>query len=298
MATERSRGPGFAAQEESVQTKLTFDELTAIYRRTPGLPLDKIKAVIETAWEFIAAADGARGIVLAYDEAQNLSDHSAKEQFPLALLLDAFQSIQRKGIPALLVLTGLPTLFPKLVAARTFSETMFHTVFLQSLSERACRDAIVKPIEATNAVKLGERSVRRVIEMSGGYPYFIQFICREVFDAFLRRRDRGEDGRVPVREIEQKLDTDFFAGRWARTTDRQRDLLTVIAGLPNSDDEFTVQEIIEASRRGAGKPFGASHANQMLLALGAQGLVFKNRHGRYSFAVPLLGHYIRRQPGP
>jgi len=33
----------------------------------------------------------------------------------------------------------------------------------------------------------------------------------------------------------------------------------------------------------------------MLGALSTQGLVFKNRHGRYSFAVPLLGKFITRQ---
>ena len=100
---------------------------------------------------------------------------------------------------------------------------------------------------------------------------------------------------MPAREIEQKLDTDFFAGRWARTTDRQRDLMFVIAHLENCDDEFTVQEIVEKSREVPGKPFGSSHTNQILAALSSQGLVFKNRHGRYSFAVPLLGRYIRRQ---
>ena len=69
----------------------------------------------------------------------------------------------------------------------------------------------------------------------------------------------------------------------------------VIARLENCDDEFTVQEIVEKSREVSGKPFGSSHTNQMLAALGSQGLVFKNRHGKYSFAVPLLGRYIRRQ---
>lgn len=43
------------------------------------------------------------------------------------------------------------------------------------------------------------------------------------------------------------------------------------------------------------KPFGSSHVNQMLATLASQGLVFKNRHGRYCFAVPLLGRCIRRQ---
>lgn len=296
MSTERFRGPGFTAGEEAVERTLTYQALENIYSRTPGLPLDKIKTVLEMAWAALSGSNFIRGVVFAYDEAQNLADHSEKEQFPLSLLLDTFQSLQRKGLPLMLVLTGLPTLFPKLVDARTFSERMFRVVFLQSLSDDDSREAILKPIEATRgAIKLSARSVDTVVEMSAGYPYFIQFICREVYDAFIQRMDKGMKASVPAREIEQKLDTDFFAGRWARTTDRQRDLMFVIAHLENCDDEFTVQEIVEKSREVPGKPFGSSHTNQILAALSSQGLVFKNRHGRYSFAVPLLGRYIRRQ---
>ena len=199
----------------------------------------------------------------------------------------------------MLVLTGLPTLFQKLVEARTFSERMFRVVFLQSLSHEDSREAILRPIADTqDAVKLSARSVNTVIKMSGGYPYFIQFICREVYDAFIQRLDKGEKASVPAREIVQKLDADFFAGRWARATDRQRELMFVIAHLENRDNEFTVQEIVEKSREELEKPFGSSHTNQMLAALSTQGLIFKNRHGKYSFAVPLLGGYILRQiPG-
>jgi hypothetical protein len=32
----------------------------------------------------------------------------------------------------------------------------------------------------------------------------------------------------------------------------------------------------------------------MLASLGDAGLIYKNRHGKYSFAVPLLGQFIRR----
>ena len=296
LSTEWFRAPGFTAREEAVERTLTYQTLEDIYSRTPGLPLDKIKTVLEMAWAAISSSNVIRGVVFAYDEAQNLADHSEKEQFPLSLLLDTFQSLQRKGLPLMLVLTGLPTLFPKLVDARTFSERMFRVVFLQSLSEEDSREAILKPIEATkSAIKLSARSVDKVVEMSVGYPYFIQFICREVYDAFIQRVDKGRKASVPAREIEQKLDTDFFAGRWARTTDRQRDLMFVIARLENCDDEFTVQEIVEKSREVPGKPFGSSHTNQILAALSSQGLVFKNRHGKYSFAVPLLGRYIRRQ---
>ena len=296
VSVNRTQPPGFTASERSVVRTLTFKELNLIYSETPGLPLDKLKAVIETVWDAVAKANAAKGIVFAYDEAQNLSDHSEKEQFPLSLLLDAFQSMQRKNLPVLLVLTGLPTLFPKLVNARTFSERMFRSVFLQSLSDEDSREAILKPIANTDAVKLSQKSVGTVVKMSGGYPYFIQFICREVYDAFISRWDKGEQGSVPIREIENKLDTDFFAGRWAKTTDRQRELLLVIANLENCEEEFTVLEIVKNSKLQLDKPFSSSHTNQMLAALSTQGLVFKNRYGKYSFAVPLLGRYIKRLP--
>lgn len=78
-------------------------------------------------------------------------------------------------------------------------------------------------------------------------------------------------------------------------TDRQRDLLYIIAALESSEDELTVAEIVERSRTVGDKPFSSSHVNQMLGALVASGLVYKNRHGRYSFAVPLFGKFVLRQ---
>ena len=191
----------------------------------------------------------------------------------------------------MLVLVGLPTLFPKLVEARTFAERMFRVVFLDKLSSEDSRDAIQKPIEdAACPIKLNQQSVDRIVELSGGYPYFIQFICREVYDAFVQ----GQTS-VPVAEITRKLDSDFFAGRWARATDRQRELLSVTAALENSDAEFSLQEVADKSRSVLSKPFSASHINQMLVALTNAGLIYKNRHGKYSFAVPLLNRFILRQ---
>ncbi len=287
--------PGFTSQQETIEQVLSFEVLRNLYAGTPGLPLDKLKAVLQVCWEVIDRCNQFKGIVFAYDEAQNLSDHAEENEYPLALLLDTFQSLQKMDLPLMLALAGLPPLFPRLVESRTFSERMFRTLFVESLSEQDSREAILKPIEEADAVKLSEESVDQIVHMSRGYPYFIQYICREVYDAFILRWDKGEQASVPVAEIEEKLDSDFFSGRWARTTDRQRELLSVIAGLEHCDEEFTVQDIVENSHRMLEKPFSSSHVNQMLGALTRQGLVFKNRHGKYSFAVPLLGTYINRQ---
>src|SRR5262249_31178715 len=151
-------------------------------------------------------------IIFAYDEAQNLSDHAENNEYPLSLMLDVFQSIQKKGIPFMLVFVGLPTLFPKLVEARTFAERMFHVVFLKRLSDKDSRDAILERIrDAKCPVKLNQQSVAVIVDVSGGYPYFIQFICREVYDAFLQKIGSGEKAAVPIEEITRKLDNNFFA---------------------------------------------------------------------------------------
>ena len=71
--------------------------------------------------------------------------------------------------------------------------------------------------------------------------------------------------------------------------------MSLIAQLDNCDSEYTVHEIVELSKQKSEKPFGNSHINQMLSTLTKSGLVYKNRHGKYSFAVPLLGQFIRRQ---
>lgn len=287
-------GVGFASVPQA--QKLDFPTLIEIYTATPGLVTDKLKAVLEAVAE-ATANENKKGIVFAYDEAQNLVDSPAKNQFPLSVLLDVFQSIQRKGIPFMLALTGLPTLFPKLVEARTFAERMFRVVSLDRLDEEASREAILRPIDSTDCpVRFDDISVSTICEESGGYPYFIQFICREVYDSFIQSyADDGSVAPVPLDAITRKLDSDFFAGRWAKATDRQRQLLWVIAHLDNAGGEFTVQEIVEESKKRLRKPFGNSHANQMLSSMGDMGLIYKNRWGRYSFAVPLFDRFIHRQ---
>lgn len=290
IAEDETRGLGFGAESKKVTHFLTFNVLRALFEQQPGLPADKLKALL-----LLVHARLGKRIIFAYDEAQNMADHAAKEQYPLSLLLDVFQSIQRQGVPFMLVLTGLPTLFPKLVEARTFAERMFRVVFLDRLTEEESRDAITKPLK-TGSVRLTEQSIDAVIRLSAGYPYFIQFICREVYDVFLQQLSRGGTTTpVPLAEITQKLDTDFFAGRWAKLTDRQRELVACISALDSEGEEFTVQEIVELSNQKLEKGFSASHANQMLAALANGGLIYKNRHGRYSFAVPLFGAFVRRQ---
>jgi len=52
---------------------------------------------------------------------------------------------------------------------------------------------------------------------------------------------------------------------------------------------------IVAEAKSIANPFGGSQVSQLLAVLTDAGLIYKNRHGKYSFAVPLLGEFIKRQ---
>lgn len=291
MTVEDRAKAGFISAQKDITWG--YATLRKMYEDTPGLVADKLKLVLENIW-IVLSRSGKRGIIFAYDEAQNLSDNANKDHYPLSVLLDVFQSIQRKGVRFMLALTGLPTLFPKLVEARTYSERLFRVIFLNRLSEKDSRDAIVKPIQDKRCpVFFHELSIAQISRDSGGYPYFIQFICKEVYDKWIQQLADGQTPSVPAEEITRKLDADFFAGRWARVTDRQRELLGVVAQMPNNDGEFTVQEIVAASQP-LEKPFASSRVSAILATLMNAGLVYKNRHGRYRFAVPMFGQFILR----
>jgi len=292
MTQDDRRKAGFVTGQKEVTWG--YPTLRKIYDETPGLVADKLKRVLEDVARVLAPI-GKKGVISAYDEAQNFSDNDSKDQYPLSILLEVFQSIQRKGVRFLLVLTGLPTLFPKLVDARTYSERLFRVIFLNKLTQEDTRAAIETPMADEQCpVRFQEETIGRILSHSGGYPYFIQFICKEIFDRWIQKISVGEDPGVFFDDITRKLDSDFFAGRWSKVTDRQRDLLSVVAQMPNGDGEFTVQEIVNFSKELLTTPFANSRVSAILSALMKAGLIYKNRHGKYRFAVPMFSQFILR----
>lgn len=288
---------GFTGRVEKKQRPLGFKDLEKEFRDAPGLVSDKLKHLLRVVGAMVQSA-GIKGIVFAYDEAQLLSDHAGKDEYPLSLLLDAFQSIQKSpgGFPFMLVLTGLPTLTQKLVGARTYSSRMFQPLFLDRLGNEDAAKAITVPIDdAKCPVKFTGETVRRVIMMSGGYPYYIQFICREIYDLYLTLVGEGKEPIIPEHAILRKLDQHFYFNQWSSVSDQQRVFLTIVAQLRNCEDEFSAQEIARVSKDHLDKAYSNSSVNQYLVRLTDAGLIYKNRRAKYQFAVPLMSRFINRQ---
>lgn len=297
LLTLKKDGVGFAS--EMKESRLDYNSLENHFKSRPGLVADKLKATIEYILGGLETISQVKGIVFAYDEAQEMNDQEKKEQFPLGVLLDVFQSLQKQGKPVILILAGLPPLHPKLIETRGYAERMFEVLQLESITKEETIKAISIPIEnKSSPVRFDRSSMELIAEKSGGYPYFIQFICKESFDSFIAQMKQGiTNPSVPLTEIVAKLDEEFFAPKWSLATDRERDLLGVIANIPNCENEFTIKEILEEQKKeNLEKPMSHSQISQMLVSLSHDGLIFRTiRHGKYTLGVPMLGEYLRRQ---
>ncbi len=102
------------AREQSEQDAMpyAFDALRAMYERSPGLPSDKLRSIISRLGSLVKRAR-VSGLIFAYDEAQCLSDHAARDEYPMSVLIETVAALQRKDsvAPCLLVLSGLPQVF-------------------------------------------------------------------------------------------------------------------------------------------------------------------------------------------
>src|SRR5262245_16313485 len=95
--TTSGKGVGYRSTTRD-ENRLDFEYLLReVFAKQPGLIADKLKATLEFVWRAIPAT-GKRGVVFAYDEAQVVRDRKDKDQYPLALMLEVFQSLQKKGM--------------------------------------------------------------------------------------------------------------------------------------------------------------------------------------------------------
>jgi hypothetical protein len=279
----------------SQRDAFTFDGLKQQYEQSPGLPSDRLKAVMARVTDLVQRLR-LNGIVLAYDEAQCLSDKAEQSEFPLSMLIETVSSLQkRSGLsPCLLILSGLPQLFDALTSTRTYTERMFHVMPLERLSRQDTWTAIVQPIQKLMPPLYAPPAlIDKVVSMTGGYPYLIQFFGREVVDQILENGGTLSAEQFPSAASFERLDAGLFSARWNRTTDKQRELLGVIARRPPPlKSDFSAHELEQLYER---HEVSASSINQMMVALCERGMLYRTRHGQYAFTVPMSEAMILRR---
>ena len=234
-----------------------------------------------------AQKSGIAGIVAMMDEFHALGDAESKNWGVAGSLIGAFNVLQQEGLPASLVLCGLPSVASNAVNARSYSERMFGHVEVSNLSAGEAKSAILEPLGRTDR-SFSDETADAVVRDTGGYPYFIQFFASEVLERADARRVRLEDyGRVRQSVVE-KIGRDFFLQRAAPVSETRKGILVEMASA-KGDARFSSI----CRKTGASKGAVSGH----LKRLEEKGAIHRHRRGWYRFAMPMFGEYILGRAG-
>lgn len=256
------------------------------FRHGPAgrMPLEnQITDYLEKWWKAVQES-GYNGVVLLFDEFHTVVDVKSNNWYVLTDFVGAVNEIQSRGCRCSLVLCGLPALMPNVMAARSYAERMFGVMNISDLDRENARAAISKPLEDT-AWCFSDDLISEIAQDTDGYPYFIQFFCREIISRVGKEHIILDDyGKIKDRLI-WDLGRDFFDQRIEPLSAAQERVLYSAASLPDPDLEFSsIQKSLDV-----GKGSLSSH----LKRLEEKGLIYRSGRGTYRLAMPLLGKYLR-----
>lgn len=231
--------------------------------------------------DLVGAAAGERGtsLVLFIDELQYVPERE------LAALITALHRARQNDRPITMVAAGLPQLAGQMGKAKSYAERLFLFTSIGPLDTTAATAAIVHPIEAEGC-SIEPEAIARILEITRGYPYFLQEWGKQCWDTAERCPITAEDVVIANPTAISALDDSFFRVRFDRMTPSEKLYLRAMADL--GEGPYNSTAIAEHLGR---KPssFGPVRAS-----LVAKGMIYTPGYGQSAFTVPLFDAFMRR----
>jgi len=226
-----------------------------------------------------AAAESGRGVVFLFDEIQFLS------KAELEALIGAVHRTVQRQLPVTFAGAGLPQLPGLAGDAKSYAERLFKFPMIGELDRGAATDALVQPARA-EGVDFESDAVRRILEYTEGYPYFIQEFGRAVWNLADGPDITGSDAESAQTLVEAELDESFFRSRMQRSTAEERRYMRAMAEL--GSDAQKAADVAEV----LGK--ASEQVAPLRARLISKGLLYTPRYGFAKFTVPQFDRFMRR----
>lgn len=226
-----------------------------------------------------AAAAHDRGVVLLFDEVQFLRRNQ------LEAVIAALHKVVQRKMPVTMVAAGLPQIAQLAGDAKSYAERLFKFPAIENLGPDDARRAFAEPA-AAEGVRFEPDALDLAVDITGGYPYFIQELGYAVWgvaeDALITRED--VEAARPI--YDSKLDSSFFRVRLDRATELQRVYLRAMAGLgPQPQKAADVAEVMGRQ---------SSQVAPTRAELINMGLLYTPEHGYAAFTVPHFDLFMLR----
>ena len=247
-------------------------------------PADSGDLAIDLAGLFVelgeVAADNDTGVLVTIDEL-----HYVTLQTLEALVMGLHRAAQLR-LPITIAGAGLPSLATLTGEAKSYAERMFSFPVIGSLAEAQAQEALVVPAQ-DEEVRWEEAALGRVVEVTKGYPYFLQEFGKQAWDVAEGTEVITADDverSIPVATAE--LDDGFFRVRTGRTSDPERAYLRAMAELgPGPVRSAEVAALLKKKTTALGP------TRDGLLK---KALCYSPRWGEIDFTVPMFDDFMKR----
>lgn len=226
------------------------------------------------------ARDLGVGVLVLVDEMQEL------DRAELGALAAASHEAGQRDLPFTTVGTGLPNLPTALREAKSYAERLFEYRRVGPLDTDAAEAALVRPAEARD-VRWESEAAKRILAVSGGYPYFVQVYGKSTWDFAKTSPIDVEDATVGTQAGLMELDIGLYGSRWEDATPGQKAYLRAVA--EGGDEPSPTGEVAARLNR---KPNEVSVPRDELIR---KGLLYAPERGMIAFTVPGMADFIARR---
>jgi hypothetical protein len=226
------------------------------------------------------ARDHETGLLITIDEL-----HYVAQQTLEALVMGLHRAAQLR-LPITVAGAGLPSLATLTGEAKSYAERMFSFPVIGSLSDVQAREALVVPA-IDEEVTWEHAALARVIEVTEGYPYFLQEFGKQAWNvsegpSLITAEEVARS--IPVATAD--LDDGFFRVRTGRTSDPERAYLRAMAELgPGPVRSGEVARLLHKKTTSLGP------TRDGLLR---KSLCYSPRWGEIDFTVPMFDRFMKR----
>lgn len=207
------------------------------------------------------------------------------KQEELTALITALHRINQKQLPILIFAAGLPKIAKLAGDSKSYSERLFEFVPIDSLKYEDAKQALVQPALNQN-VDYTEEAVTYIIQVTGGYPYFLQEYGKQAWDKMNGREIDLECVKRAEPDFIYSLDKSFFKVRYDRATKREKDFM--FAMVKCGDLPCTVAEV---ARQMGTTPQSIGPLRSQLIH---KGFIYATSYGEIDFTVPQFDKYLLR----
>jgi hypothetical protein len=224
------------------------------------------------------------GVLLAIDELQEAPVED------LGALNIALHDLGQEATPPPIVFigTGLPSLPAVLADATSYAERLYDFRSIGLLDPEATAFALTSPAGHLDVV-WDERALNRVVQTTGGYPYFVQACGKHVWDSRVGEVISESDAVLGIARARDEVDQGLYRSRLDRVTPVQRSFLRAMAA--DRDRPSSTSELVE--RMGKKRPADLSVPRRELIRAGH---IYVPDRGYVAFTVPGMADYLDRHP--